>query len=522
MSDATPPPSHARREVLIGVAAAAAGAALARIDPGIPVGYPVEAGTRVASLDADGRVPLGELPDTVLNTNVEVNASVAGAMRVTAASGSESVAIENTRVINECLREVAARGGGRVRLPGGEGDYLVANTIDMPSNTELVGDGALFTRIRLRDGADLETSPSSQLVKTTGQSNIRIADIGFDGGEQDEQTLSVTLDGADNVWIERCSFRNMKRVISVFNATGGADTVPHHIYIRDNRFLDGVEDFAVRVVDDSEAADPHDIWIEGNTVEGVRNVIAQGETSAIRVAGTRVHVSDNLVMSTDDTGIMFAGSSRDCTATGNNITSKFVSIFCGSGSQRMRIANNSCTSSDDHGLHVYNPDNRDGDAFTTISGNVFYNCGKSGIHVEGAFGVSITGNQIVNPGTTLRGEENRESAGILVGNSYPAATNVSGMLTVTGNVITDNRDTKLMRYGIHAADATSAGGAASPGLVLWPNAISGAATASILLPSRAPDPAQSGVGAFWMTPGDSRPRWSDGTVWRYADGTVAG
>jgi hypothetical protein len=441
---------------------------------------------------------------------------------VTNGGATAELALENTRLLNECLLNLGTGGGGSVRLPGGEGEYVIANSIFMPSNTALVGDGALHSRVRLIDGAELSEAPSSQLVKTTGQSNLRIIGIGFDGGVQASETLSVTLDGTNNVWIERCSFRNMKRAISVFNATESIDTVPHHIYIRDNQFLDGIDDFAVRIADNNKSPDPHDIWIADNTVEGVRNVIAKGETTAFRIAGVRVHVTNNFVKSTDDTGIMFAGYCEDCTATGNTITSKYVSIFCGSGSRRIRIADNSCTSVEDNGIHAYNPDNYPGELFATITGNVLYDCGKTGIHVEGGFGVTITGNQIINPASKLSsdGKVNREASGLLIGNSYPKVANVSRMVGVTGNIIVDNRETKLMQYGIHAENATT-GSAASSGLVLWPNAIAGATRASILLPSALPDAAESGVGAFWMVVAENRPCWSDGTTWRFADGTQA-
>jgi hypothetical protein len=513
---------HARRNVILGVAAAAAAVVLAKLDPDIGAPSPRAASTLDAvALDADGRIPTDELPLNALNDSIETNAILAGVQRVSSSQATNEIALRNTRLINASLRDLAATGGGRVRLPGGEGDFVIADTIFLPSNTALVGDGALHTRVRLMDGADLAKVPSSQLVKTTGQSNVRIWGIGFDGGDQIGDTLSVTLDGANNVWIEDCSFRNLKRAISVLNASESPDTVPHHIYIRDNQFLDGIQDFAVRIVDNNESPDPHDIWISGNTVESVKNVIAKGETSAFRIAGIRVHVNNNLVSSSDDTGIMFAGNCEDCVATGNTITSTYVGIFCGSGSRRVKIADNSCTSVEDHGIHAYNPDKYSGELFTTITGNVLYDCGKTGIHIEGGFGVTVTGNHIVNPGSKFSdGTANREASGLLIGNSYPDGTNVSGMIVVTGNVIVDNREKRLMQVGIHAESA-STGDRASVGLVFWPNAISGATRTSMLLPSSPPDPAKTGIGSFWVLAANNRPCWSDGTTWRFADGTPA-
>jgi hypothetical protein len=509
-----------RRKLLLGAAAAAVGVAVGAVRPDVPlVGTATDPGGGVAPvLDEGGTISVDQLPPGVANDGIEVDARVAGMRATTAADETRSIASDNSRILAECLDRLAARGGGRVRIPGAEGDYVLATTIALPSNTALVGDGALVSRLRLRDGAE----GSAEFVRAAGRTNVRVSGLGFDGGAQSSATVSVSLDGAKHVWIERCSFRNMKRAISVFNSLGEGGPVPHHVYIRDNRFLDGIDDFAVRVVNDVEGPNPHDIWIHGNTVDGVKTVISAGDTSAFRIAGTRVHVTANIVKATDDTAIMFAGNCRDCTAVGNTVTSTMVSIFCGSGSRRTRIADNSCTSLTDYGLHVFNPDEYPAVSYTTVTGNVFTSCGKAGIRLEGVVGVSVTGNQVVDPaGVIAPGDADHEASGIMIGNSYPAGTNVSSQVVITGNVIVDTRVSKRMQYGIYAADAIVDGGAASPSLVLWPNSIRGATTASVLLPAEAPSAARAGRGGFWVTPGDDRPRWSDGRAWRFGDGSPA-
>jgi hypothetical protein len=454
------------------------------------------------------------------------DASTGGASAVTRYSAPTLAQATTNRVnLNNLIVAASAAGGGVIYLPGGDGDYYMAgDAIKLLSNVCLRGDGAGSTRIRLFDGniGPLGT-PSGNFVYMSQRDNISISGITFNGGVQTATTVSMNVDASSQVTIADCAFMNMRRAISVYNDQQIADRIPQNIRIIGNTFGEGIFGQAIRVADDKAVADPHDVWITDNRINSVTApdpLLALGAISAIYVSGERIHISGNRVDSTADTGIMFGGGCRDCSAVDNIINSDLVSLFVGSGAQRTRVASNTLSAKFDHGIHAYHPQSTPGVAYTVIQGNEISNCGKCGIHIEGALGVSCVSNVILNPGRNPEGMPNpitnREYTGILVSDSFPQpAVNKSDLINISSNtIIDDNPAAPTMRYGIRMADA------GMTGAVVTGNTISNAATTKIMYPSALPAASAVAPGTQWWDATGNRPIWSNGTAWVDSAGTA--
>ena len=97
---------------------------------------------------------------------------------------------EDNAEINAAMTQVASRKGGKVFLLAG--NYSIADTLDVPSNTVLCGEG-LASRLTLADGA-IDADTSFMITNAadytygerhaTGNENITIRDLWIDGNRQ--------------------------------------------------------------------------------------------------------------------------------------------------------------------------------------------------------------------------------------------------------------------------------------------------------------------------------------------------
>lgn len=419
-------------------------------------------------------------------------------------------AATNRTNINQLIASVSQSGGGIIFFPGGDGDYAFAGGgISLKSNVSLVGAGPGVTRF---SWAANSITTGGYFVYILSLQNVSISGIRFDAGTQPAaNTLSVKIDGSSNVTVENCHFANTTRTIFIYN--GSSDVRVHR-----NRFLESTRGQALYAAGDGTSVSH--IRITDNHVE---NVLAPandlGPRSAFYSAGSNIQYQGNSIADSYDTAIMFGNGSLDCSAIANTAVTTYVSLFVGSGAKRVRVIGNSLSSRSDYGIHAYNRDiasNRyPPEAFNVLSLNTITDCGKSGIHVEGAAFVNVTGNIIVNPAT--RAAENiqdREKSGILV-TTASEGINDSSNCVVASNTIVDTNSQPRMKYGVFVSTAMS-------GVTVTGNTVRGASDQLVRLPSSLPPASSFPVGTqLWDgSTATAHPVWSDGSAWRRADGSA--
>jgi len=419
----------------------------------------------------------------------------------------------NRTNLNQLISAVSQSGGGVIFFAGGTGDYMFAGGgIILKSNVSLVGAGPGVTRFTW---AANSIANGGYFVFIQNAQNVSIAGIRFDGSDAQPSatTVSLKVDGSSNVDIEGCHFANTVRTISIYNGSSS-------IRVHRNRFLASTRGQALYAFGDG--APVSHIRITENYVENVVAAAADlGPRSAFYSAGANVQYEGNTVADSYDTAIMFGNGSVDCSAIGNTAVTTYVSLFVGSGAKRVRVIGNALSSRNDYGIHAYNRDQNSAfpaEAFNVLSMNTVADCGKSGIHVEGAAFVNVTGNIITNPGrryaTAPDGIQDRERSGILVSSASNNINNSSNCV-VSGNTIVDLSSQPLMRYGIYVSTGMD-------GVALVGNSIRGAWDRLVRVPAGLPPAASYPVGTQgWDGSGSNpHPVWSDGSVWRKADGSV--
>jgi len=335
---------------------------------------------------------------------------------------------DNTSILNSLLASASGRTG--VYLP--PGDYVVADSLRLPESTTLVGAGSAATKISLADSTD------RPFVLLSQADNISISGILFDGGDQDSSAVSLQIDGCHDVLVERCAFTRMKHAVHVYSSQSRKAS---RVTVRESVFSN-IIDFAIRV---SEGAEH--VLIAENTIEDVAKAEAPSP-SAIYVRGAHTTVSTNVVLSSEDTGVLVAGEdARHFLVKDNSLHTRQVGVFVGSGATGGIVADNFIESERDFGVHLFDRDGRA--VHCTVRGNIIENCGKSGIQIEGVSDFSLIGNTITDPGRRL--DEKREwRCGVAIG---ATAGGPASRFVITNNRITSTPGSDAMAHAVYLASA---------------------------------------------------------------------
>ena len=435
-------------------------------------------------------------------------------------SGSAST---NTANFNSMVAEVSDAGGGTIYFPGGKDAgasgaelYKFNGVLRMKPNVTICGDGPSSTQFIWLDDSVPKEGYVAYFKSVTAAA---IRNIGFNAGASQANTkaVSIKVDDSRGILIEGCRFTSMRRVIDIYNGST-------NVGIKGNTFRDSTVGIAVSVLPQGGPA-PSDIEISGNTFDGIIKDAQERDLeppTAIYSQGVRVSATNNRISDSGDTGITFGKGADDSSATHNTIYTQLVSIYVGNGALRTRIIGNSLRSESDYGIHAYNRDGFPNAAYTIIEGNSISNCGKAGVHIEGADGVSCVGNVILNPGRReLPAANDRQRSGILVSNnaslnkgSYTGpASNFARNCNISSNTIIDDNDSSpTMRYGIHVRNASIGG------MILSANTVGAAKNEKIRYPDDLPPADRVPAGTQWWS--GTKPVWSNGTKWVDAAGAV--
>jgi len=349
---------------------------------------------------------------------------------------------DDTTAIQDAL---TAGAGGVVIVP--PGTYLVSQTLQISSDTTLIGAGIGITTIRCKAGSlssftRVGSNTGSPLIVNTGSttaSRITITGITFDGNQANAGTLAGYADAPEcapiALWATSLSTVSGCEVI---NAVG------YSIYLNN-----GCSDCS----------------ITGNRVlSGAGSALDTNQQDGIHITGsTQIRVENNDV----DTGtgtagddgiavLALSGTVTDVTITGNMVRSAVNGIrlaLDGGSIQNVTVSGNTVYAAlNGNGFNATS--NTTGLLLSDLSvtGNTFRNLGNAstlayGISVECPFaGVAITGNSIYGL------QDAAGATGIWVVNSTGAGTCVD--LAVTGNTVTANPG----YYGIQVGGVATAAG----------------------------------------------------------------
>lgn len=308
------------------------------------------------------------------------------------------------------------------------GTYLISSAVTPPDSTEIYGVDRSKSVIKLKD------STNSFVFYKNGGKKIYIHDMGFDGGKQSSFTNGFLLDGVTDVRIVYCNFINTKQSIWLNNSAGN----PARIYIGHNEF-NTVKDFALRALDGI----PTQVVFEFNHIDSVLYSGNPNVTvTAVAYSGKSGQFVGNQIDYSYDTAFILQGPScSDNLVHSNQIHTRLVGIFTGTGTRRSNIIGNNIQSDSDFAVHVQ--DLTQGQAEAVVANNTIHDCGKNAISCEGVYGVTITGNYIARVGRN--GTQDNWKSGIAVTSiGSRSCSNIS----ICGNVILDDAATKLMKYGV--------------------------------------------------------------------------
>ncbi|OHB61519.1 MAG: hypothetical protein A2167_02745 [Planctomycetes bacterium RBG_13_46_10] len=252
--------------------------------------------------------------------------------------------------INASLSQVKAAGGGSVFLSSGS--YTLADTIKIPSDVTLAGEGTA-TRLTFDTSVGDKTMITNDCNYTfaqrhpTGNKNIVVRDIYINGDKNNRST------GADSIW------------------TVGFNTV------------------------------------ENLTIENL--TIFNGWTVAIRTEFcTYVTIANNRIHNSGDDGIGINEETYNCSCYGNRITDAGKGgksygapngIEVQDGSRDVSVRGNVIENCDTDGVQVSTHTGKDGCTNVTIDSNTVRNC-ESGVFVKGLSGmpqinVTVSNNVII-------------------------------------------------------------------------------------------------------------------------------
>ncbi|MDN5286760.1 MAG: hypothetical protein JWR38_3034 [Mucilaginibacter sp.] len=222
------------------------------------------------------------------------------------------------------------------------GTYLISTAVTPPDSTEIYGVGRTRSVIRLKNDMN-----SFVIYKRTG-SNIYLHDLCFDSGtNKNTQWLAngIALDGVTDVKITDCEFKNSRQTIWLNGDAGN----PARIYIAHNEF-NTVQDFALRA---KEGIPTQVVFAHNHVTDVTWSRDTNMTATAVTYSGKYGQFIGNQIDHSYDTAFIIQGTScSDNLIQSNQIHTRLVGIFTGTGTRRSNITGNNIQSDSDFAVHV--------------------------------------------------------------------------------------------------------------------------------------------------------------------------
>ena len=368
---------------------------------------------------------------------------------------------DDRAAIIAAISAASTDGGGIVTFP--KGVFFISYYLPMQSNISLLGSGAGVTTIKLRDGIITSPGTSYFITYASLKNNITIDGIKFDAGtghptSDSPAVFGIAFNSCSNITIRNCAFTNGRRVVFFSNNNA---TTNKNILIENNYFDETIENIAIDVANSPSSAVPssENVTIRNNTFDNIKFQNSLGPWTTVWFIGVGLLFEGNFVKASWDTALMVTGTNtRNVRVANNNITTRQVSIYFGQGPRYCTATGNDLRSLRDFAFHIDSDKTNNRDVYFTVANNTIHETGKSAIVSEGTNYVVIANNTIHNPAAiktdTGANQNPNNNSGIVVTNA-PAVDGGGGgkYVTITGNVIVDDRETHLMHYGIYVESA---------------------------------------------------------------------
>lgn len=346
----------------------------------------------VALLDSQGRVPLSQLPTDLQNESNR-------AWLITehgVATSAQSNQGQEAAILAAC-QSLSALGGGILIVPMGV-EILVTDTIRVSSNITLLLEPG--SRIR-------KNNPENTLMfHVRGVKNFSIIGSGtIDFGPRTitpgiSPVHSLRVSDSQNVRIDGLNFVNCgARVISLQATSGGTNSMVgcERVTISNCHF-DEVKDIGIDIQTGSGSAPAKMVTIENNVFEAVKLITTTNDpdnitpwTAIYATKTPTITIKDNHILQSDDTAIMLGNDCDDFIVEGNRCHTKQVSLFLGAVTNGI-VRGNRFTSTNDMGIHYYVKNSSVNDGVIIINDNLFVDCAKAAVMVEGGNEVIISSN----------------------------------------------------------------------------------------------------------------------------------
>ncbi len=380
-------------------------------------------------------------------------------------------ATDDTAAIQTAINAVNTLGGGKVILP--KGTYLIATTLNLKANVELVGIGqtsVIKAKANFGDIPLIRNAVNQPPNDESRDNGLRITGLYIDGNKANNATATefshcIALESPVDVVVEKCFCINPKGdgVYIGRRSGAGTDVIPERITVRDctvngaarqgiavteGRHVEVVENYVL-------SGDLHGIDLEANNASSIhdgivvsRNIIAGNGGGvqygiAVNTTGVAsgVSVIQNHIMDQAGIGIGFRGckglsiaqnvildpSGAGISTISSSVSADAVSIvgnvIRGAGSNGIALAADPAAEpvlvadnviidiSAEMGINLTNYVNG-----AIIKANLIENAASRGIYFTGCQKLLLVGNMCLNCGSSGIGFAENNTYCLLVGN----------------------------------------------------------------------------------------------------------
>lgn len=363
--------------------------------------------------------------------------------------------------LNAAMQLLSALGGGRLTIPRNvtiltTGAIVGASNVELflepgsriynaNENSALFGNTVGVENFSIKGPGTLDFGPRALTVPAPGQ-------------PQTTPVKSLRFTNCRNICIQGLKFVNLSgRVIDLQGTTGGTNGIVgcRKVRIIGNNFGEAA-DTCIESRTGATTAPTRGLQIRDNTFEGLRkvaeatrdaegNVVSEPTWSIVYLSrAVQFKVVDNDFVSSADTAVMIGNGCQQFEVASNDIHTTQVGIYVG-GVRLGRIHDNDIQSDNDMGIHNYYTGSDFSDGVLTINNNIFHECAKPAVLVEGGNNIIISNNQA--DGCSFKANSFNDIYKAVI-SLQSASGNAPDSITIEGNMVNKGPVSASTYYGV--------------------------------------------------------------------------